>query len=211
MADTGMDKQQREDHKGWQSANKAPGVLLKYAHDPESPVDSAWIWTRSGKKMHFKNPLPGLSITDIAHALSNLCRWTGQCDEFYSVAQHSVLVSHQVNQSMALHALLHDAAEAYTNDMNKPIKALLKGYDEIADNIQRAVYLRYCGELPILVVKEAIKSADLTIAATEARDLLRRVPDLDYFKGNKPIEARIQPMAPYFAKGAFLERFLELM
>src|SRR5262245_14828098 len=52
------------------------------------------------------------TIEDIAHGLSNICRYSGQCKRFYSVAEHSLLVS-EVAEGFEFAALLHDAAEAF--------------------------------------------------------------------------------------------------
>ncbi len=78
-----------------------------------------WIQVRSGRKFHPLDPRPeDVDINDIAHALSNLCRFTGHCTDFYSVAQHSVIASQIVPPASALAALLHDASEAYMGDIS---------------------------------------------------------------------------------------------
>lgn len=88
------------------------------------------IRTYTGK---YVNPLQlraeDICIEDIAHHLSNLCRYTGACPSFYSVAQHSVLVSRQMagglpglSATLEMAGLLHDAAEAYFNDLASPVK-----------------------------------------------------------------------------------------
>ncbi len=90
--------------------------ILKFSgHDFDllRPDDTAW------------------SIIDIAHGLSNLCRYAGHTTEFYSVAQHCVVMSRHVPQRLALTALFHDAAEALVGDMPTPLKALLEGYRTI--------------------------------------------------------------------------------
>ena len=86
----------------------------------------SWITTQSGKHFDFNNlSAADICIEDISCALSNLCRFTGHVQDFYSVAQHSVHVSYLVPPEFALEALLHDAAEAYCNDISAPRKRLL--------------------------------------------------------------------------------------
>jgi len=67
---------------------------------------------------------------DLARGLSRACRFAGQTTAFYSVAQHSVLASYYVPPDDALHALLHDAAEAYLGDLTSPLKRLMVSYHE---------------------------------------------------------------------------------
>lgn len=65
-------------------------------------------------------------LDDIAHALSNICRYNGQVD-FYSVAEHALRVSlwlgseghDALTQLLGLH---HDDCEAYITDVPKPQK-----------------------------------------------------------------------------------------
>jgi hypothetical protein len=52
------------------------------------------IMLRSGKWFDFCAPASSeFTIEDIAHGLANICRYSGQCSSFYSVAEHSILVS----------------------------------------------------------------------------------------------------------------------
>jgi 5'-deoxynucleotidase YfbR-like HD superfamily hydrolase len=71
-----------------------------------------------------------------------LCRFTGHVRHFYSVGQHSWLGSYIVPEANALEFLLHDAAEAYLGDMNRPLKHLTEAgpaYREIEYNIMRVI------------------------------------------------------------------------
>jgi len=84
---------------------------------------NAWIQTISGRKFPLAEPDPNqIDIEDIAHALSMLCRFNGHCTQFYSVAEHSMHVSHEISNDLALAGLLHDAAEAYLGDVPSPLK-----------------------------------------------------------------------------------------
>ena len=83
------------------------------------------IRTYTGKSINLLNfREKDVDINDIAHALSNICRFTGHVRDFYSVAQHSLLVSHLVGGSprMRMLGLLHDASEAYLGDVSSPLK-----------------------------------------------------------------------------------------
>lgn len=92
--------------------------------------------TASGRAFWSLDPRPeDVRIEDIAAQLSRICRFGGALKpgvSFYSVAQHSVLVSYNVPEEYALEGLLHDAAEAYVGDVIKPIKsALVPEYDAV--------------------------------------------------------------------------------
>ena len=93
-----------------------------------------WIQTFTGKRIYPFDPDPDLiCIDDIAHALSNICRFTGHVKHFYSVAQHSVIVANAIPDSLGvphtnelyLQALLHDAQEYLFSDLSRPLKRSL--------------------------------------------------------------------------------------
>lgn len=102
------------------------------------------VRTFTGK---YANPLDlqfdDICIEDIAHHLSNLCRFAG-AGPFYSVAQHSVQVSWQCRGSrdFALAGLLHDAAEAYLNDIASPVKHApgMLAYREAEDEATMVIF-----------------------------------------------------------------------
>jgi len=126
------------------------------------------ILTKSGIYFDLVNPNPDdVCIEDIAAALGKLCRFTGHTKHFYSVAQHCLLVSHNAPQHLKLHALLHDASEAYLGDVSSPLKQLIPMYKVLEENVQAAVNSRF--KLPTLSLEDAelIRELDLRALKTE--------------------------------------------
>jgi len=150
-----------------------------------------------------------ITIGDIAQGLGNLCRFAGQCRTFYSVAQHSVMVSQLVPRELALAGLLHDAAEAYVADLPKPVKELVPEYRDIEDRIMGAVAERFALPWPL---PPAIKEADMVALATEYRDLVpRKGTPWPCLEGVEPISEPIQALPPDFAADFFLARHHHLV
>lgn len=126
-----------------------------------------FIQTWTGRKFDYNNPVQ-FNIADIATALSRMPRFVGHTREFYSVAQHSVLVSQLVPENLAKDALLHDASEAYLCDLPTPAKRMLPDYQKLESLIQENLNQHY----DISVASPEIKRADGIALATEKRDLM---------------------------------------
>ncbi len=89
-----------------------------------------------------------ITLEDIAHALSLMCRGNGQVVHFYSVGQHCINCAKEAkargwNERLQLGCLLHDAAEAYMSDLITPIKVHMPQYYEIEDRFLKAVYEKF--------------------------------------------------------------------
>ena len=83
-----------------------------------SNVEEGFLPTCTGRRVHIAAPLPDeIDIEDIAHGLSHVCRFAGHVPLYYSVAQHSLLVSELLDERTAMWGLLHDASEAYLHDL----------------------------------------------------------------------------------------------
>lgn len=176
------------------------------------------ILTSSGRYFDFMSPDPeSIVIEDIGTALSRICRFTGHTKQFYSVAQHSVLVSYLVPSQYALQGLLHDASEAYLGDVSSPLKQLLPDYKAIEKRVESAILARFGLPFPL---HPSIKEADLRALVTERRDLMPepiqryRVTDAVAWSWTDGVEVTAAVPLPVFnpeiARAMFLARFNEL-
>lgn len=167
------------------------------------------IITSTGKWFDVFNPDPGdVDIRDICHALSLQCRFTGHTREFYSVAQHCVLVAANCPSEDALYGLLHDASEAYLSDIARPIKKhpdFGPFYLEAEARVQDAIYTHF--ELDPNAVPSSVKDADDILLRTEARDLMPS--EFPIYPGDTLTE-EIIPWTPLRAKGEFIAKLLEV-
>lgn len=167
------------------------------------------ILLRSGSYFYFRNPRESeFSIADIAAGLAKICRFNGQCKEFYSVAQHSILVSRIVPEKHALAGLLHDAAEAFVGDMVAPLKALLPEYKAIEREVEAAIFERFGIKLPL---DPCIKQADLVLLKTEQRDLMHNSDTWQHIGDLVPMSQEIIPyVSPRRAEIEFLNRYFDI-
>lgn len=111
-----------------------------------------------------------IRLEDIAHALARICRYGGQLKNFYSVAEHSIYVAHQLyrttgDKQLALSGLMHDATEAYLGDVIRPVKRLLSDYPALESKLADVIYDRF--KLTIPTTHPWIKDADNAILPWE--------------------------------------------
>jgi hypothetical protein len=171
------------------------------AHRPD-------ILLRSGNFFNFLTPEASIiTVEDIASGLANEARFNGQTRSFYSVAQHSVMVSRIVPPDYAWQGLFHDAAEAVMKDIPKPLKRLLPDYQDLEWSVESAILAKFGVALPL---HPSIKAADLVMLATEKRDLM---PPHDHIEwpGVEPRCDVIVPLPPERAYELFMGRYWELM
>lgn len=163
--------------------------------------------TRSGKNVDPLDLKPeDICIEDIAHALSNLCRFGGHCEVFYSVAEHSIRVADIVPPAYKLQALLHDATEAYLGDMIRPLKYRMPMYIDAERAVWQAIAKRFSIQ-PIL--HSSVKEADEVMLHTEGIHLMGDVSDWNIKA--KPLALKHDlaktALSPKHAKQLFIETF----
>ena len=159
---------------------------------------------------------------DIARALSRECRFNGHVAvDFYSVAQHSVLVSEcaerlvspmadvvdpGIRRTAARWGLLHDAAEAYVADVSSPVKPWLTGYDRIERALLDAIAQRF--GMPREMPPE-VKEADRAVFGAEIRCGI--MPRRSWWSvGPDDSGQDIEALGPAAAQALFEARFEEL-
>lgn len=190
-----------------------------------------WIQTARGLAWCADTPEEyRYDISEIAHALSNLCRFAGHTQSFYSVAEHSVRVAIEARhdqfiritaergdigvQPMDRHwldelsraALLHDAAEGFLLDMPAPIKRLpgLAGYRSLMKRTEFAITHHF--GVAMYRTHPAIRHADLVLLATEKRDVMGPSPHSgEWLPLPEPLAERIEPWTPEDARERFVD------
>lgn len=183
--------------------------------------------TYLGERFYPLDPRPeAIKLGDIAHALALICRFGGMCRSFYSVAQHSVHVSEQMQEHLrpagvapgdasrmprnhivqCMHGLLHDGSEAYLGDIVTPIKSLpgMRDYATAEQVVQWCVCSAFgLPEEP----SKLLHIVDARMMLTEAHQLMTGEwppAKLD------PYDMELSPMGPMAAETRFLDRFAEL-
>tara|TARA_R110002072_G_scaffold273239_3_gene433952 strand:- start:2946 stop:3566 length:621 start_codon:yes stop_codon:yes gene_type:complete len=189
--------------------------------------------TSLGGKFFPLTPRPeDVFIEDIANGLALDCRYNGQgrIDRYYSVAEHSVLMAmyalYKLNWPAikCLVTLLHDAPEAYYNDVNRAVKQAMRimssgvrgrdtasGYDRITDRLEPVIWEAF--DIPYVLVErfhDDIKELDCRIVKDE-KDVV--MPDNQQgwaYDTFAPLGVDIQCWSPERAKEEFLSMFMEL-
>ena len=167
------------------------------------------IRTYTGNTFHYEDMSPkDVSIADVSHALSHICRFTGHVKVHYSVAEHCCRVSDLCSSENKLWGLLHDASEAYCSDLPRPFKRLigLEPYRTYEKRIMHIICERF--GLPLEEPKE-VKAADMRLLVTEQRDLMVNAGPEWY--DVKPLLDPITPWTAEVAKEEFLKRFNALL
>jgi 5'-deoxynucleotidase YfbR-like HD superfamily hydrolase len=184
-----------------------------------------WVQTYTGRQFWPADPRPeDVRIEDIAHSLSNQCRFGGHVKRFYSVAEHSVHVARYLEwrglpdgtkpKLLALYGLLHDASEAYVVDVPRPVKYMLQpAYGDMEFVVLTAIHKAFgLPELWPTPFVGCIAAADEILLLTEKRDLMAAEPASWGPALEKPLELLDlkRPMSPDDAFVSFMTLFKRL-
>ena len=193
-------------HKDRPPLNPVPGV------DAPDPERGFHIGTYTGHWFYFKDPRAGdFWIEDIAHALSNNCRYNGHVKQFYSVAEHCWWVSHHVPAEDALAGLMHDAAEAYTSDIPSPMKWHINQQadnllHDLEETVDKAIFEQFGLGWPM---PGTVKPADRAMLYTEMKQLLA-YGEMFIPEDAPTFDMRLECWLPERAEKEFLNRFQAL-
>jgi hypothetical protein len=174
-----------------------------------------WLITSTGRSFYPLDPkVDEVCIEDIAHSLSNLCRFGGHTREYLSVNQHCLTVSQLIKDEKhtaiyQLAGLLHDASEAYLVDIPSPVKRYLDEYNRVEGILLKVIEKAF--KLPTGMLScGVVKKADREALAIEAKQFVFDPTHLWSNVPTTPKKFSITPMEPRQAKLAYLRRFGEL-
>lgn len=174
-----------------------------------------WIMTASGRQFYPLAPrAEDVCIDDIAHHLAACNRFAGATTVPYSVAQHSVLVSVEMERCASadlvaqwgLYGLLHDGSEFALGDIPRPLKRrdAYAAYREAEARLMAVIYQVF-GLLPHEPATLAV--VDRRMLRTEQAQLMPPAAPGEVRTDVPVFDLRIEPWGFYRARGEFLARF----
>lgn len=177
-------------------------------------VEDGWLETFTGEQFHFLQPLAAeIHVEDVAHSLSQLCRYNGHTKAFYSVAEHSILICDWIaanfpgaSQQVLRTALLHDVAETYLGDMSRPVKHQMPQFKELEHIIEGAAAERFDIELPFPAV---VEECDARILVDEREQCMSDSGNEWGTDALEPLGVEIKFLDPPNVRRLFMERFFE--
>ncbi len=195
-----------------------PQDVTKQLHRP--PRWEGWIPTHSGVGFRLTDPKPkDVRLEDIAYGIAYKYRFGGQVAPL-TVAEHSYMVAEIISilwpeSGKALHGLMHDACEAYTHDIQAPVRQFIKfqmpdgqliSWGDLERMINQTI-ARALNLEPYFYTAPEVRAADFLALAVEQSQC---DPIKDQNWGLPPIPEEIQHLrlrfwSPETAKKMFLD------
>lgn len=169
-----------------------------------------WMQTYTGKQFFPHDPTPeSICLEDIAHGLSQICRYGGQSLHFYSVAQHCCMVSDFLPLKWKLLGLMHDAAEAYVGDMVRSIKHApgMESYRAIEKSIEAVIFKKFGLDWATPEDMAIVKQYDIRALCTERLFIVSAPPATWSQNGDAFPISHLDPWTPKYAEWAFKKRY----
>lgn len=165
-----------------------------------------WMQTYTGGAFYPLDPrLEEIRFADIASSLSKMCRYSGHCIKFYSVAEHCVHVASLAPEPLKLTALMHDASESYLTDVIRPIKKHLAEYASIEATLERVLAEKFGLVHPL---PAEIKRLDNCILTDEREQNMAPPPKAwDVYEQVEPLGVILQFWPPAQASYQFTTAF----
>lgn len=170
-----------------------------------------WFQSFTGRHIAVDQPNPEVvDINDIAHALSNLCRWGGHSNVFYSIAEHGIRLARLLPPDLKMIGLLKDAPKAYVGEAQRPLKRLpaMEGWRDLRDRWALAIGGAFALGQGIRFQPALVREYDERLTHAEKRDLLGPgdARESCNLRLAKCVES-IAPMTPRQALSVFLSDF----
>lgn len=146
-------------------------ALKSSSQTPQEP----YIHTQDGR---FYIDRPVWIPNSMAHSMAQTARYRGNSDEFYSVAEHSVLVAVLMQHVVGgdpFEGLLHDAAESILPDVSAPFKQLLPDLRGLEHGLDASIRETY--RLPASKTQAATKADWLALFIEAAQIIPERGGD----------------------------------
>jgi uncharacterized protein len=192
--------------------------LVEHIKSPSYPDRAGnYQYTANGRIFFSCDPRPEeVFIDDIAKQTSRLCRFGGATKQFMSVAEHLWICSYLVPEEEALEALLHDGAEAYINDMIRPLK-MLPGLGDLYLKVEKGIELAIAERFKLVYPwPKSVRVADEMVLGREiaeniASDKINHLTtDPESRDAGFKADIKLYFWPAELAEVFFMQRFLEL-
>lgn len=150
------------------------------------------VTLHSGAEIDLTNPnVDDVTLEDIAHHLSHMCRWNGAPEHFFSVAEHCIRAAEIAPKEHKLSVLMHDCEEAILGDNITPLKEMVPELVELGNRIRVTLLAKF----GVVYDEDAVKYYD--------RQQLRW--ELDWIIN----DSKYKGLLPSDAKKLFLKKYKE--
>jgi hypothetical protein len=186
----------------------------------------AWMQTYSGGKIWPLDPrVDDVSFDDWVVGVARECRFGRQCRDWYSVAEHEVIVSLYVErlarwdywpehmvQLAAREALVHDHGEAIVGDMIRPLKhqRVMKPFRKVEKRLQQCAF-DFFDVSPTHATTYLVKTVETRLLMDEIEQLMLDPQMFDErYEGIEGLGAEIAGLSWEQSIAAWCQRYCEL-